>query len=221
AEAEVASPVLPVFPSETPGLDSLLGAAEVGRPMLRAGGEEVQAADAASRLARRELIPDLQLGVQYGQRRGEMRTERMASLMLGASVPVFARSRQLRMREEAAAMRAMAAADLAAMRADTRAAVVEANAELTRARNLAALYRGTVIPQAEATVSSALSAYRVGGVDFMTLLDDRMLVNQYRQELVRLEADEGKVWAELEMLLGRELLDPNTVTHGTRVGGER
>ncbi|MGH7618506.1 MAG: hypothetical protein ACREPM_14900, partial [Gemmatimonadaceae bacterium] len=47
-------------------------------------------------------------------------------------------------------------------------------------------------------------------VDFMTLLDDQMTVNKYRQELFGLEADEGKAWAELEMLTGRELIDSNS-----------
>jgi outer membrane protein TolC len=113
------------------------------------------------------------------------------------------------MREEATAMTRMAQADVAAMRAETRGKIGEAYASLTRARSLGRLYRTTVLPQAEATVASALAAYRVGGVDFMTLLDDRMTVNQYRQELFTLEADEGKAWAELEMLTGRELFDPN------------
>ena len=218
-DADVPAPALPVFPLATPNGDSLQRAAEAERPMIRAGREEVQAAHAASRLARRELVPDLQVGVQYGQRGGEMGTEHMGSLMIGASVPIFARSRQLRMREEMTAMRQMADADLAAMRADTRAAVAAAHANLERARNLAALYRNTVIPQAEATVSSALAAYRVGSVDFMTLLDNRMVVNQYRQEQARFEADEGQAWAELEMLLGRELFDPNTIARNARAAG--
>lgn len=207
ADAPVASPALPDFPDDVPSLDTLQRLAETSRPMIAAGIEDVQAAAASERLARREVIPDLQIGVQYGQRPGAMGTDRMGSLMLGASVPVFARDRQFRMREEAAAMRAMADADLAMMRADTRARVAETYANLVRARNLAALYRTTVLPQAEATVASALSAYRVGGVDFMTLLDDRMEVNRYRQELLVLEADQGKSWAELEMLLGRQLFD--------------
>ena len=151
-----------------------------------------------------------------------MGTERMGSLMVGASVPVFARSRQLRMREETTAMREMAQADLAAMRGDTRARVAESYADLTRARNLATLYRNTVLPQAEATASSALAMYRVGSVDFMTLLDNRMVVNRYRQELFRLEAEEGQSWAELEMLLGRQLFDVHTaVAAGQSNGGVR
>jgi outer membrane protein TolC len=141
--------------------------------------------------------------------------------MVGASLPIFAPSRQLRMREEASAMQAMARADLAAMRADTRGRVAEAYANLTRARNLIDLYRNTVLPQAGAAVTSSLAAYRVGGVDFMTALDNRMTVNQYRQELFTLEADEGKAWAELEMLLGRELFDPAVTRRSADGQGDR
>ena len=206
--SEVPSPILPSFPARELTLDTLAALARDYRPMLEAGRQAVQAATAGERLARREIWPDVQVGVQYGQRAGEMGTERMGSLMLGASVPIFAGSRQLRMREEAAAMRAMAVADLRAMEADTRGRLGEAFASLLRSRRLANLYRTTVIPQAEATVSSALAAYRVGTVDFMTLLDNRMAVNRYRQELFALEADEGRAWAELEMLTGRELFDP-------------
>jgi outer membrane protein, heavy metal efflux system len=215
------SPVLPAFPATVPPLDSVLRLARDSRPMLTAGAREVDAARAEERLARREIWPDLEVGVQYGQRAGEMGPERMGSLMVGASVPLYARGRQLRMREEAAAMRQMAAADLAAMAADTRGRIGTAYADLERARRLAALYRTTVIPQAEAAASSALASYRVGGVDFMTLLDDRMTVNRYRTELYALEADEGKAWAELEMLGGRELLDPDTLARVTADGGAR
>jgi outer membrane protein TolC len=219
APTESGTPALPRFPDSLPARAWLDSVAVGGRPMIRAGLEDVRAADASASLARRELIPDLQIGVQYGQQGATMtdpagmtqrRTERMGSLMLGASIPIFARDRQLQMRTEASAMRAMAEAEVAAMRAETRGKIGEAYALLTRARNLARLYRTTVLPQAEATVASALSAYRVGSVDFMTLLDDQMAVNRYREELATLDADEGKAWADLELLSGRELLDPFT-----------
>jgi len=206
----VGAPALPRFPDGIPARAQLDSIAFGGRSMIRAGVEDVRAADASERLARKEIIPDLAIGVQVGQRGGAMGTERMGSLMIGASVPVFARDRQYRMGDEAAAMSLMARSELAAIRAETRGRIGESYAALARARTLAQLYRTTVLPQAEATVASALSAYRVGSVDFMTLFDDRMAVNRYRQELYRLEADQGKAWAELEMLTGRELMDPNT-----------
>jgi outer membrane protein TolC len=59
-------------------------------------------------------------------------------------------------------------------------------------------------------VTASLAAYRVGQVNVMTLLDNQMTVNRYTQELAALESAEGMALADLEMLLGRELFDPNT-----------
>jgi len=136
-------------------------------------------------------------------------------------VPVFARSRQLRMREERIAMRDMAAAELAAMRADTRGRIAEAHAQLASARRLRTLYRTTVLPQAEAATTSSLAAYRTGGVDFMTVLDNRMDVNRYRQALLALDAAEGRAWTELEMLVGRPLLRTTMAAAARAAGGIR
>ena len=210
AETPVGAPQLPIFPVSPSTLDSLTGLAERNRPVLLAGAQDVEVANATVELARREIWPDLQLGVQYGQQRGLMGPQRMGSLMIGAALPIFAKSRQLQMRDEANAMRAMAAADLASMRTETRGAVAESYANVLRARRLADLYRTSVLPQAEASVASSRAAYRVSAVPFMTLLDAQMTLNRYRQELFTLESDEGKAWAELEMLTGRVLIDSYT-----------
>ena len=203
----VARPALPALPAEIPSLDSLQQMAEMHRPMLKAGEHDVLAALAEERLARREIWPDLQLGLQYGRQSLPTGTQNMGSLMIGATLPVFAHGRQLQMREEAAAMRAEAEADLAVMRAETRGRVAELRANFVRARNLSTLYRSTILPQAAASVTASSAAYRVGEVNFMTLLDNQMTVNKYSQELFALEADEGKTLAELEMLIGQPLFD--------------
>ncbi|MEX0909050.1 MAG: TolC family protein, partial [Gemmatimonadaceae bacterium] len=221
----ISSPILPLFPRSIPPLDSLQQRALASRRMLKAGEAEVAAGATTRRLAKREIWPDLRIGVAYAQGPAlapmdePSRNQRMGSLMFGASVPIFARGRQLAMREEAAAMERMAALDLADMRADTRARVAAAHADLQRARRLQQLYRSTVLPQASATVQSSLSAYRVGSVDFMTLLDSQMLVTNYRRDLVMLEAEEGKAWAELEMLLSGELLDSDSTAPTQSRGG--
>ncbi len=202
-------PILPLFPDSLVPLDSLVAEAETHRPMVRAGEAEVRSAEATARGARREIWPDLEVGVQYGQRpMAGGGTDRMVSLMLGVNLPVFAGNRQFAMRRETEAMRAMARADLDEMRAETRGRVGELYAAVERARRLGELYRTTILPQAETTVQSAQSSYRTGAVDFMTLLDDQMTVNRYRQDLIALDAERGTALAELEMLLGRELFDP-------------
>ncbi len=205
-DAVAGASVLPAFPDTLPALETLESLAFETRPMLAAGAADVRAASADARLARRELWPDLQVGVQYGQRRMEMGVDRMGSLMIGASLPIFARSRQLQMREETAAMHQMAEAELTAMRAETRSRLGEVFATLASTRRLRELYRATVLPQADAATMSALASYRSGAVDFMTVIDNQMGVNRYRQELFTLDAAEGRAWAELEMLVGRPLL---------------
>ncbi|HET9332072.1 MAG TPA: TolC family protein [Gemmatimonadota bacterium] len=205
AETPVASPVFPDLPAGIPARDTLRTWAEETRPMLLEARTGVERAGAARDLARRELWPDLTLGVQYGQRDAGMGLERMGSFMVGFSLPVFAGSRQLRMRDEAAAMERMSLADLSETRAGVDARIGELLAELNRARTLIDLYESTVIPQAEANVESSYSSYRVGSVDFMTLVDARMTVNQYEQEYHELLADYGVGVAELEAVVGREL----------------
>lgn len=209
-ETLIGVPELPEFPAPPETDDSLAALAVRYRPMIRVADREVDAARARARLSKREIWPDLLVGVQYGQRSGAMGAERMGSLMIGASLPVFAGKRQYPMRAEADAMLAMAQADLAGAKAETDGSVAIAYANLQRARRLADLYRTSVLPQAEATVTSSRAAYRVGTVPFMTLIDAQMTLNRYHTELFTLEADEGRAWAELEMLTGRVLIDART-----------
>ncbi|MEO8452371.1 MAG: TolC family protein [Gemmatimonadota bacterium] len=208
SDTPVPSPALPRFPDRIPSADSLERLALGGRPMLAAGALDVEASVAAERRARSEIWPDLQLGLQYGQRPMAQGTDRMVSLMLGFTVPIWAGRRQLRMRQETRAMRLGAEAELTAMRAETRGRLGELTAAIRRTRTLRDLYRTTILPQANATVASAMGAYRVGEVDLLTLIDAQLTVNRYLQQVFQLDAEEGTALGELEMLLGQSLFDP-------------
>lgn len=206
AETPIPAVVLPALPAEWPEGETLRRWAEETRPMLERSRTGVEQAQTRQSLARRQIWPDFSVGLQYGQRdAGALGTTRMGSAMIGFTVPIFAGSRQLRLRDEAAAMEAAAEADLLTARAGVDARVGELLAELERARTLVELYRGEVLPQADANVESSFSSYRVGAVDFMTLMDAQMSTNRYEQEYYTLLADYGRAVAELEMTVGREL----------------
>jgi cobalt-zinc-cadmium efflux system outer membrane protein len=190
---------LPSVGAEPPGIDTLMALAVERRPRLRAARERVQAAEAAYRLARRELYPDLLLGASYGQRPA---FEDMASLMIGIRIPLWARSRQRPMRKEMQAMQAMADAEARDVYNETFAALAEFRAQAVRSLNLARLYATAIVPQAQASVDAALAAYRVGRVDYMSLVENQMTVNRYRTESVRLAAAYHKAVAEIEALVG-------------------
>lgn len=211
SDQPLATPQIPQFPDSFPPRDSLEQMALARRPMLAAGSARVEAADALSRRAAREIWPDVTVGVIYGQRpMPEGGTDRMASFMLGFTLPLAAGGKQRQMEKEARAMQAMSAADLNDMRAETRGRVGEVHADLIRASRLLDLYRHTLVPQAEATSASAQAGYRSGSVEFMTLLDAGMSLIRARQELIRFTAERGKAIAELEMLTGSVLLDPTS-----------
>jgi outer membrane protein TolC len=218
-DAEVDAPMLlenspiarPVFPGDLPPLDSLVALATADRGMMRAARSEAQAAGASARLAHRAIWPDVEVGVQFAwQGNGMGGTDYMGGLMIGASVPIFAGSRQLRLRDEAGAIQQAADADVREVAAETRSRVTVLYADIGRARRLEELYRATILPQSEAALGAALAAYRSGSVDFMTLVEDQMTLNRYRQELFTLEAQQGMALADLEMLIGQQLVDPAT-----------
>lgn len=205
SDTPVPTPVLDPLPAEAPARDTLLTWAEETRPVLERGRLGVEQAGSRVDLARRDIWPDFTVGFQYGQRDRGAGVERMGSAMVGFSVPVFASRRQIPARQEAEAMRRMARAELDGLRAEVDARVGELLAELERTRRLIALYRDEILPQARITVESALSSYRVGSVDFMTLVDAEMMVNRYEGELHVLLADHGKAVAGLEAAVGRLL----------------
>ncbi len=184
---------------ELPGVDSLMARAAVRRPALQAAHERVRAAEAGYRAARRALYPDFMVGVAYGQR---PQFDDMATVMLGVSVPLWAGSRQLPMRREMAAMRASDAAMARDLYNETYAELTERRADAERARSLSLLYDTSILPQARAAVEAALSAYRVGRVNYMTLVESEMTVNRYEIELVRLAAAYQQATAAIEALIG-------------------
>lgn len=205
AETPIGAPVLGELPVDIPERDVLLAWAEETRPLLERGRLGVAQAGKRRELAHREIWPNFTVGLSYGQRDRGTGAERMGSAMVGFSLPIHAASRQYAARDEAAAMERLAEAELSNLEAGVNAGVGELLAELNRARSLTELYRDEVIPEARATVESAFSSYRVGSVDFMTLVDAQMTVNRYEGELFQLLGEYGKAVAALESTIGRPL----------------
>lgn len=172
------------------------------RPALQAVRERVAAAQAGYRAARRALYPDFTITLGYGQR---PQFENLVTLMVGISIPLWAGSRQLPLRREMAIMQTMQEARELDLYNETYARIAELTAEADRARNLSVLYATAVLPQARAAVESALSSYRVGEVDYMTLVQNEMTVNRYEIESVRLTAEYHRAIAQIEALIGGQI----------------
>ncbi len=180
-----------------PEVDSLMLVAAENRPAIGAARERSLAAEAGYRAARRALYPDFTLGLGYGQR---PQFVDLATIQVGISVPLWAGSKQLPQRREMRAIQSMEEARELDLYNETFAQLTELRAAADRARDLSELYRTSIIPQAAAAVESSLSAYRVGNVDYMTLLSNQMTVNRFEIESVRLAAEYHDSVAGIEAL---------------------
>jgi cobalt-zinc-cadmium efflux system outer membrane protein len=183
-----------------PPLDTLIAWANERNPDLLAGDASVDGSRSNAAAARRAIIPDLGLGVAYGQRVG---SNDMLSLMVSVNLPIWSGARQSRRRDEANAMTDAATQELTAARVRVRSALGTARAEAETARRLVELYARTLVLQADAAYQGALSGYRVGRVDFTTLLDAQTALLTYEHDLHRYEAMYGTALAELDRLTGR------------------
>jgi cobalt-zinc-cadmium efflux system outer membrane protein len=195
----VGSADLPDPGASLPSSDTLLARASELRPALQSARKRILAAEAAIAAADRDGYPDLTLTLGYGQR---PRFDDFATVMVGLSLPLWTGSRQEPVRREMETMRSVEQAREDDVYAETFARLVESRARAERARSLSDLYRTSVLPQAVAAVESAMSAYRVGRVDYMTLLSNQMTVNRFELELLELAVEYHSAVADIEALTG-------------------
>lgn len=146
------------------GLAALRG---VGHPAIRARESQAEAADRAEQLQRRQRYPDISVSVGAMQQGSRLDGY---ELMLEVEIPL--QRRALREREHEARLLGEAAhARVDAMETTLQARLGEAWARWSSSRERRRLFAQILLPQTEANFESALSSYRVGDVDFATLLE--------------------------------------------------
>lgn len=201
ATTPVGSLELPDPARPLPPVDSLMTAAAANRPAIRAARERALAAEAGYRAAQRDAYPDFTVALGYGQR---PQFEDLATIEVGISLPLWSGSKQQPRIREMQAFRSVEAARELDLHNETFARLAELRAAAQRARDLSELYRTSIIPQASAAVEAAIAAYRVGEVDYMTLLSNQTTVNRFEIERVRLAAEYQASVAGIEALTGPE-----------------
>jgi hypothetical protein len=77
---------------------------------------------------------------------------------------------------------------------------------LTAADRLMRLYKDAVIPQASLALESSLSAYRVGNLDFLTILNNWTIVLNFELEYYNQLAQHETALSNLERLTDLQLV---------------
>lgn len=189
--------------SPLPPLAVLEERALANSPVLREWQASIEAHAARAELARLQVRPDVDVSLQYGQRDGY---SDMLSATVSIPLPINRRRRQDAGVAEARAGLAAAEAGLHEARNAVRLQVARLHAELERDRTQLALYVGSILPQARASLESATAGFQVGRVDLLALLDTQATLYGYEAAYHRLLSDFARGLAELERVVGAEVV---------------
>ncbi|MGQ9646823.1 MAG: TolC family protein [Thermodesulfobacteriota bacterium] len=177
-------------------------------PTLQGMRKMIEAKEKAYELAKREYYPDLTFKFAYGQRDNgpEMKRRDMLTGMVEINLPIFYKSKQDRKVAEAKAEIETTEAQYRAMKNEVLYMVADMASMTQRVERQLELYKTGIIPQASLQVSSAMSAYRVNKVDFMTLLDSQMTLYRYELEYYQALTEYEKNVSNLEAVVGKRFM---------------
>lgn len=175
-------------------------------PTLQGMKKMIETKEKAYELAKKEYYPDITFKLAYGQRENgpEMKRRDMFTGMVEINVPIFYKLKQDRKVAETVAEIKSLEAQYRAMKNEINFMITEMASMLQRTERQLELYKTGIIPQASLQVSSAMSAYRVGKVDFMTLLDSQMTLYKYELEYHLALIEYKKNVAGLEAIVGKQ-----------------
>lgn len=188
-------------PDET--LDGLQALAAQRAPAIQRDVQQVTRGEGAVALAKKELYPDFGLNVTTQKPAG---MPWMYGIDFMVRVPIFWQRKQRPMIAEATAGREAARQMQNNTRAAVASAVTEQYAAMTTSRRLLDLYDDSILPQARLALESAMAAYEVGGVDFLTVLSNFTTVLSYEVNLEQQKSQYRQALARLEPLVGLELI---------------
>jgi len=183
--------------------DSLQVLAVRNSPMLRAHEARIAAQERRLALAEKAHLPDFDVSLEYDER-----PHFRDYVSFFVSVPLrLQRGRKqdqevLGARAELSALHAEHTAEVDALGKD----VTTLASDVERERTELALSLKAVLPQARATLESAEDSYQVGRDDFPAVMDAQASVFNYETAYFRALADFATSLAELERVVGTEVL---------------
>lgn len=183
----------------TYSLDQLESLAKQQSPNLQAAEFGVASSEANLDLAKRQYYPDFVLRGDYFNKAALVPEWEVG---VGVRVPLYFWRKQAYGVREAIAGVGEARASRQSTSQDILARIKDLYAQAISADRLVELYGGVVRSQAELALESALAAYRVGKVEFLSVLNSFTVLNDYRLRYYEELANFDKAVAQLEEAAG-------------------
>lgn len=170
-------------------------------PLLFSEETRIRSAEKNRELTYKNRYPDFALGVSPIQYQNAVKEW---EVMIEFNIPLQQSSRRA-MERESESMLSAARSRKDAAASQILGDLAENLSAIEAARRTESLIGNSLLPQAELTFSSALTAYENGKVDFATLLEAQQQIRKARQNQIKAQADAQMRLAEIERLLGEDL----------------
>ena len=187
-------------------LQELSQRADEFSPALLATAKSIDRSERSVSLAKRQYYPDFDV-TALGLRNDRI-NDNGYQVMVGIKIPLFYETKQKQGVREALAGLEGAREDFSAARQDVLFQVKDGFVQAQRAERLITILRDAIIPQATLGLQAAQAGYAVGKVDFLTLLNSLLILQDSQLELHGEMVNHEKALARLEAVTGGPLAGP-------------
>ncbi len=181
-------------------MNDLIKIANERSPEIAAKDKMIGAAEAKVAFAKKDYIPDFTVAGSYFARGNGF--ENMWSLTTSVNVPIFYRTKQRHAVNEADASLNAARSEKELMRLTIASAIKDNYSTLTASDRLMSLYKEGLIPKSRQDVELALSGYKTGTVDALTVITKLKSVIDFEISYWGQFAEHEKAIARLEAIAG-------------------
>ena len=204
------SPIAPIHQelSLSPNINVSVEDVEKTRPLLKAWQEKIHKVESAVELAQRDIWPNFMVGASYNQRndlKSGMKMRDFVSAMVSLNIPLYQKRKQNKKVVEKELALAAVEAEYKNVKAGVLADIQSLRAELDWFDKRINLYKEGILIQAQQSLDSAHEGYRVGKVDFMTLISNWMMLQNYELQYYFALADYHKALASYEQTIGIQI----------------
>lgn len=196
--------------SKTPfkyDIQTLQELAQKNRPFLQGIKSAIHKFSLTKQLAEKEYYPNIQVGVRYGQRQDSPTQNHpdFISGFIGVNIPIWFKSKQSKKVAEENYRIQNARYTYSAAKNDVFLKIKIIMNKETKSRKLIGLIKTGIIPQARQSLESALAAYSVDKIDFLTLIDNQVTLLKWEIKNHRELTDYEQNLAALEHVVGQPL----------------
>lgn len=181
--------------------------AEASRAVLEGNRQGINAAQSRLELAKKDVLPDFNLGAEYGARNDTPAGDRRADLLsfkLSMNVPIFAAQKQAKAVDQRTSELMQEKYALQDQWNKVRSQITQAYSDYRRAKDQVVLFETGIVPQARQTVASMLAGYQVNRVDFLNLVRSQITLFEYETQYWKAFTEANQALAQLSSAVGKE-----------------